>query len=107
MSERRIIDFQMLENICFTAKDHSEAEELFNALPKPTLADVCGKRKLDSLMEEGAREYEKKFVSIKYHGATLATRIRVIKQNIACDDISIRMTKWFLDHGFNVWEVGE
>ena len=121
MSEKKLITWESFKENCLAYnaprklrkcyyKDCECSQcncERWQALPKPTLADVTGNRALDSMTEEEAREYEKKFVSIKYHGATLATRIRVIKQNIACDDISIRMTKWFLEKGFNVFEVGK
>lgn len=56
MSEKRLIDIDELMYIAFKAESSHDVTEYFNALPVPTLADVCGNRKLDSMTEEEIKE---------------------------------------------------
>jgi len=56
MSEKRLIDIDDLIVIAFNTENRNDIEDEFKKLPKPTLADICGTRKLDSMTEEEIKE---------------------------------------------------
>ena len=134
MSEKRLIDFDDLMRISFNSESSHDVAEEFDKLPTPTLTDVTGTRALDSMTEEEARELIEAVVSVKLVaiGLTFKTpKERHYFINWICEDnpsiigaanISIHMgvvfkfghpieslkiVKWFLEKGFDIFEVGE
>lgn len=77
------------------------------ALSKPTLADVCGKRKLDSMTEEEVVEYRASFMENHRQDDTKKEVIEHIKLHIDWDEVPLLEVKWFLEKGFNVFGEGK
>ena len=92
MSEKRLIDLEEIIRISYDTKNYGDMLKAFKKLPKPSLADVCGKRTLDSMTEEEAKEHYRRGVGL------------YIKSDIMKWAEAI---KWFIEKGFNIFEVGE
>ena len=76
----------------------------WKALPSPTLPDVCGTRKLDSMTEEEFLEYRTQFTARNRQADPKEDIIESIKLHIHWDEVPLLAVKWLLDHGFNMWE---
>lgn len=102
MSEKRLIDIDELIVIAFNAESRNDIEEEFKKLPKPTLVDVCGTRKLDSMTEEEVIELgELLGISIAHADADEA---RKSLYGLFDANKNSKSIKWFIEKGFNVWE---
>ncbi len=129
MSEKRLIDIDELMYIAFKAENRNDIEEEFNNLPRPTLADVCGTRKLNSMTRSEVKELLELDERIK---VSMWDTKRISDDEIECyanwndilyPDLSENSTfqismgylskfhrvitnpkifKWFLEKGFNV-----
>ena len=133
MSEKKILDFADLTRL-INDSWNAELDVLFRALPKPTLADACGTRTLDSMTDEEINEMlamlfsagvHEKFIDFRDQDGQQAYAITVSDQDYhtwyitigmgyfsaVCADDSIggsihsaKLIKWFVERGFNVWE---
>lgn len=107
MSEKRLIDFETFCKNCsthaacatrykhgmfpLTYEESSKKCSEWQELKAPILPDVTGNRALDSMTEEEAKEFYRRF------GLYVKSDITKWSETI----------KWFLEKGFNVFEVGE
>ena len=56
MSEKRLIDFDDLMRISFNSESSHDVAEEFDKLPTPTLTDLTGTRKLNSMTRSEVKE---------------------------------------------------
>lgn len=106
MSEKRLITSEKLNELIEKAGGHfEEIAGEFNALPKPTLSDVTGTRKLDSMTEEEVIELgELLGISIAQADADEA---RKSLYGLFDANKNSKSIKWFIEKGFNVFGAGK
>ena len=116
MSEKKLIDWDEFkrhcpDSICCSYYENgpclSKTCKYWQALPKPTLADVIGERKLDSMTEEEVVEYRASFMENHRQDDTKKEVIEHIKLHIDWDEVPLLEVKWFLEKGFNVFGEGK
>ncbi len=123
MSEKRLIDLDELMRIAFRAESSHDVAEEFNKLPSPTLPDVCGKRTLDSMTDDEIEELVKlyagdfigillthrngdKDIYIEYTDVGQRKALIIYPGELSVGGKEVKIFKWFLEKGFNVFEVG-
>jgi len=119
MSEKRLIDVDDLIVIAFNAENRNDIEEEFNNLPRPTLADVCGTRTLDSMTEKEIKELVELYagspvytklvlrdnderIYVEYLEDGLRRTLHIYLGELSVVGKEIQIFKWFLEKGFNV-----
>ena len=104
MSEKKIIDFETLGRIIniFKLAPKTNLNSVFDELPKPTLPDVCGTRKLDSMTEDEVREFK------EILGCPTGGVIKILNGFINEDsNCRLSVIKLLISKGFNVFGEGK
>jgi hypothetical protein len=119
MSEKRLIDFDDLMRISFNSESSHDVAEEFDKLPTPTLTDVTGTRKLDSMTDEEIKElielyaggsvYIKlalrdndKSIYVEYLKYGHRSTLHIYLGELSVGGKEIKIFKWFIKKGFNV-----
>lgn len=121
MSEKRLIDFETLGRVVniFKLAPETNLNDVFDELPKPTLADIVGTRTLDSMTEEEIKELVELYagspvytklvlrdnderIYVEYLEDGLRRTLHIYLGELSVVGKEIQIFKWFLEKGFNV-----
>jgi hypothetical protein len=131
MSKKRLIDW---DSFCrfitsiemptqYTSSETNQlkkkAGKYWDGLPKPTLADVCGTRALDSMTEEEINELvelyagnpvdiklaprdNNKSIYVEYVECEIRRTLHIYLGELSVGGKEVKIFKWFIKNGFNV-----